>query len=242
MLDASNWKRLAGFARIIPDGDVLPLRAKYRGNSWQIGVNYVHASSDDPKDGLWYAWPDLVASVLLTGKVPRIVEAFRIAPIGKAKGLKQLAVSRASADRSALARLLPGRDRGTRTARSAHRSQRHRARSAAALAQDPRLRDELRNFRPDGSSRERQGSRAHVLRHRSGTVSVQGQTSRSTGRILLPAAGLTHYQRWPSVARAPGETGRRSRWDVRDGGHRLHGDCSLRSAAVSSPVPVAHIQ
>jgi hypothetical protein len=90
VLDASNWKRLAGFARIIPDGDVLPLRAKYRGNSWQIGVNYVHASSDDPKDGLWYAWPDLVASVLLTGKVPRIVEAFRLAPIGKAKGLKKL--------------------------------------------------------------------------------------------------------------------------------------------------------
>jgi hypothetical protein len=90
VLDASNWKRLAGFARIIPDGDVLPLRAKYRGNSWQIGVNYVHASSDDPKDGLWCAWPDLVASVLLTGKVPRIVEAFRLAPIGKAKGLKKL--------------------------------------------------------------------------------------------------------------------------------------------------------
>ena len=106
VLDASNWKRLAGFARIVPDGDVLPLRAKYRGNSWQIGVNYVHASSDDPKDGLWYAWPDLVASVLLTGKVPRIVEAFRLAPIGKAKGLEEARVSRASADRSALARLL----------------------------------------------------------------------------------------------------------------------------------------
>ena len=91
VLDASNWKRLAGFARIVPDGDVLPLRAKYRGNSWQIGVNYVHASSDDPEDRLWYAWPDLVASMLLTGKVPRIVEAFRIVPIGKAKGLKTLA-------------------------------------------------------------------------------------------------------------------------------------------------------
>ena len=91
VLDASNWKRLAGFARIVPYGDVLPLRAKYRGNSWQIGVNYVHASSDDPNDGLWYAWPDLVASVLLTGKVPQIVEAIRITPVGKAKGLKKLA-------------------------------------------------------------------------------------------------------------------------------------------------------
>ncbi len=90
VLDPKNWKLLTGFARIIPDGDVLPLRAKYGGNAWQIGVNHVYLSSDDPKDGLWYAWPDLVASVLLTGKVPRIVEAFRIAPIGKAKGLKPI--------------------------------------------------------------------------------------------------------------------------------------------------------
>jgi hypothetical protein len=88
VLDQANWKRLAGFARIIPDGDVLPLRAKYGGNDWQIGVNYVYASSDDPDDALWYSWPDLVASVLLTGKQPRIVEAFKIEPIGTAQGLK----------------------------------------------------------------------------------------------------------------------------------------------------------
>jgi hypothetical protein len=88
VLDQANWKRLAGFARIIPDGDVLPVRAKYGGNDWQIGVNYVYASSDDPDDALWYSWPDLVASVLLTGKQPRIVEAFKIEPIGTAEGLK----------------------------------------------------------------------------------------------------------------------------------------------------------
>jgi len=90
VLDPVNWKRLTGFARVVPDGDVLPLRAKYRGNAWQIGVNPVYASSDDPNDGLWYAWPDLVASVLLTGKVPQIVEAFRLTPIGKAKALKSI--------------------------------------------------------------------------------------------------------------------------------------------------------
>lgn len=89
-LDPANWKRLTGFARIKPDGDVLPLRAKYGGNAWQIGINHVYASPDDPQDGLWYAWPDLAASVLLTGNVPRIVEAFRIAPIGKADGLKEI--------------------------------------------------------------------------------------------------------------------------------------------------------
>ena len=90
VLDQANWKRLAGFARIIPDGDVLPLRAKYGGNDWQIGVNYVHASGENPDDALWYSWPDLVASVLLTGKQPRIVEAFKIEPVGKAEGLKPI--------------------------------------------------------------------------------------------------------------------------------------------------------
>jgi hypothetical protein len=90
VLDQVNWKRLAGFARIIPDGDVLPLRAKYGGNDWQIGVNYVHAGSDDPDDALWYSWPDLVASVLLTRKQPRIVEAFKIESVGKSEGLKPI--------------------------------------------------------------------------------------------------------------------------------------------------------
>jgi hypothetical protein len=69
---------------------VLPLRAKYGGNDWQIGINHAHAKSDDPNDALWYSWPDLVASVLLTGKLPRIVEAFKIEPFGKADGLKSI--------------------------------------------------------------------------------------------------------------------------------------------------------
>jgi hypothetical protein len=87
VLDPANWKRLTGFARIVPDGDIVPLRAKYGGNDWQIGVNYAHASTDDPDDALWYSWPDLVASVLLTGKQPRIAEAFKIEPIGTMDGL-----------------------------------------------------------------------------------------------------------------------------------------------------------
>jgi len=87
VLDPTNWKHLAGFARVIPDGDVLPLRAQYGGNDWQIGINHAHAASDDPRGGLWYGLPDLVASVLLTGKQPRIVEAFRIVPEGTLDGL-----------------------------------------------------------------------------------------------------------------------------------------------------------
>jgi hypothetical protein len=87
VLDPANWKRLTGYARIIPDGDIVPLRAKYGGNDWQIGVNCAHASTDDPDDALWYSWPDLVASVLLTGKQPRVTEAFKIEAVGTMDGL-----------------------------------------------------------------------------------------------------------------------------------------------------------
>ncbi len=48
VLDPANWKRLTGFARVLPDGDVLPVRAKYKGNDWQIGINYVYAKIGEP--------------------------------------------------------------------------------------------------------------------------------------------------------------------------------------------------
>ncbi len=89
VLDPANWKRLTGFARIVPEGDVLPLRAKYGGNDWQIGMNYAYA--DDPKDALWYSWPDLFASVLLTAKLPQIVEAFKLEAVGQVEELKPIA-------------------------------------------------------------------------------------------------------------------------------------------------------
>ena len=60
------------------------------GNAWQIGVNYVHASSDDPNDGAVVC----VARSRRLGAADRQGAADRgglpIAPIGKAKGLKQL--------------------------------------------------------------------------------------------------------------------------------------------------------
>ncbi len=79
-------------SRVIPSGDILPTRAKYgrESNDYQVGLNYVSATSDDPKDGLWFALPDLAASVLLTGRVPKIVEAFAIAPKGQLPGLRPI--------------------------------------------------------------------------------------------------------------------------------------------------------
>jgi len=67
----------------VPDGDVVPVRADYRQEDWSIGVNPLH--SEQP---LWYTLPDLIASVLLTGRVPTIVRALRFVPVGRQPDLQ----------------------------------------------------------------------------------------------------------------------------------------------------------
>jgi hypothetical protein len=91
MFDPAIWKRLTAFVRIIPDGDILPSRGKYsvQSNDWQVAVNHLYAGNDSLDDALWFSLPDVVASVLLrNGRIPKIVDAFRIEPRGKLGGLK----------------------------------------------------------------------------------------------------------------------------------------------------------
>ena len=85
--DPTLWHQLVGYAQIVPDCDVLPVRAKYdpHSPSWGIGINPL--SSAQP---LWYALPDLVASTLLTGKPPTILRAVRLRPVGTVPGLTPL--------------------------------------------------------------------------------------------------------------------------------------------------------
>jgi hypothetical protein len=84
-----TWKQLTGFVKVLPDGDILPTRGRYSAqtNDWQVAVNYVHAESSDSSKALWYSLPDIVASVLLSGRVPTIIDAFRIEPHGILPGL-----------------------------------------------------------------------------------------------------------------------------------------------------------
>jgi len=83
-----TWRLMNAFVRIIPDGDILPLRAKYgAGESWNIGVNCAYGNVDKPDDALWYSLLDVISSILPTGRVPKIVDAFRIEPVGIQEGL-----------------------------------------------------------------------------------------------------------------------------------------------------------
>jgi hypothetical protein len=83
--DPSFWKELPFFAQLIPDGDVVPVRAEYSPDvrGWNIGVNPLYA-----RHPVWYAGPDLVASILLSGKIPKIVKAFRVVPRGRQSSLQ----------------------------------------------------------------------------------------------------------------------------------------------------------
>src|SRR5215469_2892221 len=85
----ATWKQLTGFVQIIPDGDSLPVRAKYsrESNDWQVGIAHFYG---DENNAPWYSLPDVVVSVLETGRVPNIVNAFRIVPNGILPGLTPL--------------------------------------------------------------------------------------------------------------------------------------------------------
>src|SRR4029077_18778990 len=78
------WQHFVFFACIRPDGDVLPVRARYSetGDAYNIGVNALTSDT-----ALWYAGPDLCASKLLSGKSPKVLKAYRLVPEGLQKGL-----------------------------------------------------------------------------------------------------------------------------------------------------------
>ena len=78
------WKQLSFFARIVPEGDVLPVRSVYgsKSGTCNIGLNALHW-----KQSTWIAGPDLIASVLLSGHIPKVQEALRLIPHRKQRGL-----------------------------------------------------------------------------------------------------------------------------------------------------------
>jgi hypothetical protein len=87
---AETWRKLPAFVKVIPSGDLLPSRAKYSAvsNDWQVAVNYLYASDRADSEGLWFSLPDVVASVLNTGRIPHIVDAFKLVPEGTLPGLR----------------------------------------------------------------------------------------------------------------------------------------------------------
>ena len=76
--DPAFWKHLSFFALVKPENDLLPVRTCYNGRTRNIGLNYL--SSRKP---IWYAGPDIVASVLLNGRIPHVLKALRLQSAGQ---------------------------------------------------------------------------------------------------------------------------------------------------------------
>jgi hypothetical protein len=90
LFNPSTWTHLTGFVKVIPEGDILPSRAKYSGGDWQVGLNHLYAKDGNPTHALWFSLPDVIASVILTGRIPNIINAFRITADGTSPGLKPI--------------------------------------------------------------------------------------------------------------------------------------------------------
>jgi hypothetical protein len=86
LFEPSFWKKLNFYALVIPDWEVVPVRAVYgtTGSTCNIGLNELQW-----KQKLWLAGPDLVSAVL-NGHSPKVLKAFRIVPRGKQRGLKPI--------------------------------------------------------------------------------------------------------------------------------------------------------
>ena len=92
-----TWRRLHAIVQIEPDGDVLPVRAKYeyqpspgddRRKHYTIGLNYV--SSDRL---LWWPLADVISSKLINGRVPKIIKAVAFEPKGPQDDLRPVTIA-----------------------------------------------------------------------------------------------------------------------------------------------------
>ncbi|MBS0618474.1 MAG: hypothetical protein JSR44_09810, partial [Spirochaetes bacterium] len=71
-----TWARLATLVRVLPNGDIFPVRAAYMDEAQStIGAN--HLTSKSP---LWFTLAYCIAAKLLTGKPPHIVETISFTP------------------------------------------------------------------------------------------------------------------------------------------------------------------
>jgi hypothetical protein len=87
--DPSFWRKLRFLALIQPeDNIILPVRAPFDAKDREhLNIADTHFTSEKP---VWSAGPDIVASIIRTGKVPRVLKAIRVVPHGRQPGMKPI--------------------------------------------------------------------------------------------------------------------------------------------------------
>lgn len=78
--DPTFWRQLLVLVEVEPDREIFPVRARYDSASadFGIGVNPYRLAGR-----AWYALGDVVAAVLVSGRVPRVVRALALRPVGR---------------------------------------------------------------------------------------------------------------------------------------------------------------
>jgi hypothetical protein len=84
-----TWQKLRVLVKVRPDADIFPVRARYgKEQMATIGLNYL--SADRP---LWFTLADCVASKLLTGGAPKVIQAIRFEPKAVQNRLRPVAIA-----------------------------------------------------------------------------------------------------------------------------------------------------
>jgi hypothetical protein len=80
------WPDLKWFALVLPDHDIFPVRAAYNDkdqDKLNIGDNYLTSEKL-----VWYAAPDIIASIIRTRQIPTVLRVLRLVPHEKQKGME----------------------------------------------------------------------------------------------------------------------------------------------------------
>jgi hypothetical protein len=92
-----EWKGLCVLVEVEPDDDILPVRAKYGSDEEPQLTNPQRTIAANRLTSgqwpFWYSLPDVAASVLLSGKVPRIRRAWRFQKRVQQGGLRPIEIA-----------------------------------------------------------------------------------------------------------------------------------------------------
>jgi hypothetical protein len=83
-----TWPYLRFFALVLPNDDIFPVRSIFDAADCEhLNIADSRFSSDKP---VWYAGPDIIASIIRTGRVPLVLKGIRIVPHGRQTGMKRI--------------------------------------------------------------------------------------------------------------------------------------------------------
>jgi hypothetical protein len=87
VLDPTVWHRFGcTLVEVLPEGEPFPIELE---DEHRPDGRLEVAATRSPRRSMFFAWPDVAAAAVLSGRVPRILSATTLVPIGRQPGLKR---------------------------------------------------------------------------------------------------------------------------------------------------------